>query len=86
MGARLFRGHGLKAARDKAATVAREVERLQVGGRATALEVIDAQRTLASVEQSLAQLRSAISEDQVAAFLALGGGWEPAPARLNATG
>jgi outer membrane protein TolC len=50
--------------------------RLQVGGRATALDVIDAQRTLAADEQSLAQLQSTISEDQIAVFLALGGGWE----------
>ena len=74
----------LKAARDAAARVATGEERLQSGGRATALDVIDAQRTLASAEQSLAQLQSAISEDQVAVFLALGGGWETASA-LTAT-
>jgi len=72
----LRREASLKLARDEAAKVAGDVERLEVGGRATALAVIDAQRTLASVEQSLAQLQSAISEDQVALFLALGGGWE----------
>ena len=77
----LQRETSLKAARDKAAVLAKDVERLEVGGRATALEVIDAQRTLASAEQSLAQLQSAIAEDQVAVFLALGGGWETAPAR-----
>jgi len=38
------------------------------------LAVIDAQRTLASAEQTLAQLESAISDDQVPVFLALGGG------------
>jgi outer membrane protein TolC len=65
-----------RAARDEAAKAARDVARLEVGGRATALDLIDAQRTLASAEQSLAQLESAISEDQVAVFLALGGGWE----------
>ncbi|NUX59435.1 efflux transporter outer membrane subunit [Paraburkholderia youngii] len=68
-----------EAARDDAATVERDAERLQAGGRATALTVIDAQRTLAAAEQSLAQLKSAISDDQVAVFLALGGGWESAP-------
>ena len=72
----LQRERSLKAARDGASKVEADVERLQVGGRATALEVIDAQRTLAADEQSLAQLRSAISEDQIAVFLALGGGWE----------
>jgi outer membrane protein, multidrug efflux system len=82
----LQREASLKAARDKAAKVARDVERLEVGGRATSLAVIDAQRTLASAEQSLAQQQSAISEDQVAVFLALGGGWETTPARNEVTG
>jgi len=72
----LQRETSLNAARDEASKVEGDVERLQVGGRATALEVIDAQRTLATDEQSLAQLQSAISEDQIAVFLALGGGWE----------
>jgi multidrug efflux system outer membrane protein len=72
----LRREESLKAARDDAARVESDAERLEVGGRATALEVIDAQRTLASAEQSLAQLVTAISADQVATFLALGGGWE----------
>jgi len=38
--------------------------------------VLDAQRTLASAELSLAQLQASISDDQVAIFLALGGGWQ----------
>jgi outer membrane protein, multidrug efflux system len=80
----LQREASLKAARDKAAKVARDVERLEVGGRATSLAVIDAQRTLASAEQSLAQQQSAISEDQVSVFLALGGGWQTASARSAA--
>jgi NodT family efflux transporter outer membrane factor (OMF) lipoprotein len=75
----LQREASAEAARDDAATVEREAERLQVGGRATALTVIDAQRTLAAAEQTLAQLKSVISDDQVAVFLALGGGWENAP-------
>jgi len=75
----LNREDSLKAARDDAARVADDAERLEVGGRATALEVVDAQRTLASVEQALAQLEAAISSDQIAVFLALGGGWERSP-------
>ncbi len=48
-------------------------------GRANQLAVLDAQRTRASAELSLAQLRTAITTDQIAIFLALGGGWqEPA--------
>src|SRR5262249_43524010 len=75
----LQREASAEAARDDAATVEREAETLQVGGRATALSVIDAQRTLAAAEQSLAQLKSAIADDQVAVFLALGAGWDGAP-------
>ena len=75
----LHRESSAQAARDDAATVEREATTLQVGGRATELAVIDAQRTLAASEQSLAQLKSAISDDQVAVFLALGGGWESVP-------
>jgi outer membrane protein, multidrug efflux system len=74
----LRREESLTAAREDAARVESDAERLQIGGRATALEVIDAQRTLASAEQSLAQLETSISADQVAVFLALGGGWESA--------
>lgn len=69
----------LRAALDEAARVEKDEERLEVGGRATTLDVIDAQRTLASAEQSLAQLQSGISQDQIAVFLALGGGWEAGP-------
>jgi len=72
----LQREQNVKDARDDAAKVEREAAQLEERGRATALDVIDAQRTLASAEQSLAQLESAISTDQVAVFLALGGGWE----------
>jgi outer membrane protein, multidrug efflux system len=74
----LQREESLKAARDEADRAERDAERLEIAGRATALDVIDAQRTLASAEQSLAQLETAISTDQVAVFLALGGGWESA--------
>jgi outer membrane protein, multidrug efflux system len=74
----LRREESVRAARDDAAKVEREAEQLEVGGRATALDVIDAQRTLASAEQSLAQLETGISADQIAVFLALGGGWDNA--------
>jgi outer membrane protein TolC len=57
----------------------RDAQRLQVGGRATSLTVVDAQRAYATSEQTLAQLESSISEDQIAIFLALGGGWNSAP-------
>jgi outer membrane protein, multidrug efflux system len=64
-----------RRARDEAERAVRDSERLQRAGRATALDVIDSQRTYATSEQTLAQLETALAEDQVAVFLALGGGW-----------
>jgi multidrug efflux system outer membrane protein len=55
-----------------------------VAGRATALAVVDSQRAYAAAEQTLAQLETAIAEDQIAVFLALGGGWEEETARSTA--
>jgi outer membrane protein, multidrug efflux system len=79
----LKREASTRMARDDAATVVQEVQRLQLDGRATSLDVVEAQRTLASAEQALAQLESAISDDQVAVFLALGGGWSPDEGRAQ---
>jgi len=79
----LQREDSTRKARDEAERAVRDSERLQGSGRATALDVIDAQRTYATSEQTLAQLETALAEDQVAVFLALGGGWgeatPPAP-------
>jgi NodT family efflux transporter outer membrane factor (OMF) lipoprotein len=57
----------------------KDAERLLVRGRATALNVATAQRAYATAVQTLAQLESAITEDQIAVFLALGGGWNTEP-------
>jgi multidrug efflux system outer membrane protein len=64
------------ASRDQARRAADEARRLELGGRATELSVLDAQRTLANAELSLAQIQATISQDQIAVFLALGGGWQ----------
>jgi outer membrane protein, multidrug efflux system len=72
----LRREASAQASRDDAARVEQEVERLFSGGRATSLDLVDAQRTLATAELSLAQVKVAISDDQTNVFLALGGGWE----------
>jgi outer membrane protein, multidrug efflux system len=72
----LQREASAQASRDDAARVEQETQHLFAGGRATSLEVVDAQRTLASAEFSLAQVKVAISDDQTNVFLALGGGWE----------
>lgn len=77
----LQREQRAKAARDDAALAADEAHRLQGGGRATALAVLDAERTLAAAEQTVAQVESAVSADQVSVFLALGGGWQTSQIR-----
>jgi NodT family efflux transporter outer membrane factor (OMF) lipoprotein len=64
------------ASRDQAKHAADEARRLQLGGRANELSVLDAQRTLANADLSLAQTQAAITNDQIAIFLSLGGGWQ----------
>jgi NodT family efflux transporter outer membrane factor (OMF) lipoprotein len=71
----LQREDSTRKARDEAERVVRDAEKLQAQGRATALVVTDAQRAYAASEQTLAELETAIAQDQVAVFLALGGGW-----------
>ncbi|WP_410211355.1 efflux transporter outer membrane subunit [Aquirhabdus sp.] len=67
----------LKTALDKARKSAKDSETLFKLGRQSYLPVLDADRTLATAEQSLASVEGKILLDQVAVFLALGGGWEP---------
>lgn len=71
----LQREQSLREARDEAARAAADARLLLIGGRATELAVIDAERTLVAAEQSLAQSTAAVTNDQIAIFLALGGGW-----------
>lgn len=71
----LAREDSSKQAVTDAERALQDSERLQVGGRATSLTVVDAQRAYATAEQTLAQLEASISDDQIATFLALGGGW-----------
>jgi multidrug efflux system outer membrane protein len=58
-----------------------EIERLRLtelryrGGVASSLDVLDAQRSLFATQQSLAQIRLAQQQNQVALYKALGGGW-----------
>ncbi len=65
-----------RSSRDEAWRAALDLRRLEVGGRATEFSVLDAQRSLAAAEQSFAQAQSALANDQVELFLALGGGWQ----------
>jgi outer membrane protein, multidrug efflux system len=74
----LQREDSTRRARDEAERAVQDSERLQGAGRATSIDVIDSQRAYASAEQTLAQLETTLADDQVAVFLALGGGWESA--------
>ena len=75
----------LLGARADARKAADDARRLEAAGRADAFAVVDAQRTLASVEQQLARIEVAIASDQIAVFLALGGGWTSEGANELAT-
>ena len=71
----LDRNARLKAARAQSAQVASETRRLYVNGKTGYLDSLDAERVLASADTALAASDSIIVADQMALFLALGGGW-----------
>lgn len=72
----------LTAARDFSAQAAREADALYRGGREDFLTVLDAERTRANAEASLASAQTRLVADQISLFLSFGGGWEePPPAR-----
>jgi NodT family efflux transporter outer membrane factor (OMF) lipoprotein len=75
----LDRHSALQAARDDSATVADQARRLYQSGRTGYLDALDAERGLAASEATLAASDAELADDQVTLFLALGGGWEPAP-------
>jgi outer membrane protein TolC len=66
----------LRAARDRSAEATAQADSLYKAGRQDALNNLDAHRTLAGADQALAQAESKVAADQVALFLALGGGWQ----------
>lgn len=67
----------LEGGRDRALKVAEAAHRLKTGGRLGAIGVLEADRAVAIADQAIAANRTQISQDQIAVFLALGGGWEP---------
>lgn len=71
----LERLDGLKAARDNAARAEAQVEQLRRAGKVGGLVLVDSERTAAAAEQALAAAETDLSNDQIAVFLALGGGW-----------
>lgn len=80
----LDRHAALQAARDESAMVAEQARRLYRSGRTGYLDALDAERGLAGSEATLAASDAELADDQVSLFLALGGGWEPAPVRTAA--
>jgi len=72
----LDRDASLQAARDQAAVAASQARQLFQYGKTDYLTVLDAERTLATNESALAASQAELSNDQIAVFLALGGGWE----------
>lgn len=66
----------LERARDDARMASGQADRLYRFGRSDFLQVLDAQRSLASAEATLAGARAALIDNQIDVFLALGGGWQ----------
>jgi NodT family efflux transporter outer membrane factor (OMF) lipoprotein len=75
----LDRLNNLKRARNRAAVVDRDARKLWRGGNIDALATLDADRSLAAAEQAYAEAKTRLNVDQIAIFLALGGGWQTAP-------
>jgi outer membrane protein TolC len=72
----LDRNAALKASRDQSALASSQADKLYRYGRADFLTRLDADRTLASADSAVAASDAQLAADQVALFLALGGGWE----------
>jgi multidrug efflux system outer membrane protein len=66
----------LATAQDRARGAEQQARRLYTGGKIDCLPFLDAQRTLASADDAVAASHARLATDQVALFLALGGGWE----------
>lgn len=86
----LERNAALKTARDESALAARQSHTLFDAGRIDFLTVLDADRTLAALDAAWAASDGQLATDQIALFLALGGGWQapaaagvPAPLAVN---
>lgn len=72
----LDRNAALKTARDESALAAQQSHQLYRYGRIDFLAVLDADRTLATTDAAWAASDAQLASDQIALFLALGGGWQ----------
>lgn len=66
----------LTRARDSARLSSAQARKLFRFGRSDFLSLLDAQRSSTDAEASLAAARAAMTDDQIAVFVALGGGWQ----------
>ncbi|WP_150293137.1 efflux transporter outer membrane subunit [Sphingobium estronivorans] len=71
----------LEQARTDAERVAQRTMQLRRGGKIAEFPALEAERDLVAADQALAESRAATNEDQIALFLALGGGWTVASAK-----
>jgi multidrug efflux system outer membrane protein len=69
----------LGRARDTAAKATDQANRLFRFGRTDFLQLLDAQRSLAAAEATVAAAQTGLINDQIDIFLALGGGWQTEP-------
>jgi len=65
----------LQQAQQQADLAASQNRRLYQGGRTPYLASLDADRSLASADATLAEAQAQVSRDQIQLFLVLGGGW-----------
>jgi len=79
----LRRLQSLQVAQQQATLAAEQNRRLYQGGRTPYLSSLDADRSLATADATLADAQAQVSRDQIHLFLALGGGWD-APAAAAA--
>jgi NodT family efflux transporter outer membrane factor (OMF) lipoprotein len=74
----LDRERSLTAAVAQAQSALDDAHRLQTAGKTGALATLDAERVLIGAQAAEAAAQAQIAQDQVALFLALGGGWQSA--------
>jgi NodT family efflux transporter outer membrane factor (OMF) lipoprotein len=79
-GGELNRHAALASARDNANRAFTLAQIQHSDGSLSFLDLLTAESTLVSADQQLAQSDQTVSNDQIAVFQALGGGWEQAPA------
>ncbi|MFX1766835.1 efflux transporter outer membrane subunit [Paraburkholderia sp. A1RI-2L] len=72
----LARLERLQSARDEAREVDARTNELWRGGKVGGLAALDAQRTRLAAESAVALAQADVNNDQIATFLALGGGWQ----------